>query len=74
MMRCIAGVLADVLLFAAYEFTTFSKAFCIFRTSTLMAPFLSYFILGEPVRRWDIIGVMVGFVGMLMLIRPFQGD
>ena len=73
-MRCVTGVLSDVLLFAAFEFTSFSKAFCIFQTNTLMAPFFSYLILGEKVKKWDIIGILIGFIGMLMLVRPFQDE
>ena len=72
-LRCVFGVLSDVLLFTAYEFTSFSKAFCIFFTNTLMAPFLSRAILGEPIKKWDIIGILCGFGGMLMLIQPFKG-
>ena len=68
LLRCMWGILSDVLLFVAFEFTSFSKAFCIFFTNTLMAPFLSYCILGEPVKKWDIIAVICGFVGMLMLV------
>ena len=47
LFRCIFGVLSDVLLFAAFEFTSFSKAFALFFTNTLMAPFLGKAILGE---------------------------
>ena len=71
-LRCIFGVLSDVLLFAAFEFTSFSKAFCLFFTNTLMAPFLGKAILGEPIKKWDIIGIICGFGGMLMLIQPFK--
>ena len=68
LLRCIFGVLSDVLLFASFEFTTFSKAFCLFFTNTLMAPFLGKAILGEQVKKWDIIGILFGFCGMLMLV------
>ena len=68
LLRCIFGVLSDVLLFVAFEFTSFSKAFALFFTNTLMAPFLSLAILGEPVKMWDIIAIVLGFCGMLMLI------
>ena len=72
LLRCTTGVLSDILLFVAFEMTSFSKAFSIFFTNTLMAPFLSFMILGEPIKKWDIIGILVGFGGMLMLIRPFK--
>ena len=68
MFRCIFGVLSDVLLFAAFEFTSFSKAFSLFFINTLMAPFLGQAILGEPIKKWDIIGILCGFGGMLMLV------
>lgn len=68
LLRCIFGVLSDVLLFVAFEYTSFSKAFCLFFTNTLMAPFLGKAILGEPIRKWDIIGILCGFSGMLMLV------
>ena len=68
LLRCIFGVLSDVLLFVSFEFTTFSKAFCLFFTNTLMAPFLGKAILGEQVKKWDIIGICFGFCGMLLLV------
>lgn len=68
MFRCIFGVLSDVLLFVAFEYTSFSKAFALFFTNTLMAPFLGKAILGEPIKKWDIIGILCGFSGMLMII------
>ena len=72
LLRCIFGVFSDVFLFAAFEFTSFSKAFCIYFTSTLMAPFLSRAILGEHIKKWDIFGIICGFAGMLLLVQPFK--
>ena len=71
LLRCIFGVLSDVSLFIAFEFTSFSKAFCLFFTNTLMAPFLGKAILGEPIKKWDIVAIVCGFAGMLMLVHPF---
>lgn len=67
-IRCITGVLSDILLFVAFDFTSFSRAFCLFFTNTLMAPFTAKAILGEPIKKWDIIGILFGFTGMLMII------
>ena len=36
-----------------------------------MCPFLARCILNEPIKTWDIIAVLVGFVGTLMLVQPF---
>ena len=74
LLRCIFGVLSDVLLFVAFEKTSFSKAFCLFFTNTLMAPFLGKAILGEPIKKWDVIGILCGFGGMLMLVQPFSSQ
>lgn len=72
LLRCVFGVLSDVLLFVAFEKTSFSKAFCLFFTNTLMAPFLGRAMLGEVVKKWDVIGILCGFAGMLLLIQPFK--
>jgi len=68
LLRCAFGVLSDILLFVAFEFTSFSKAFALFFTNTLMAPFLGRAILGEPIKLWDIIAILCGFGGLLMLV------
>ena len=74
LLRSMFGVLSDILLFIAFEFTSFSKAFALFFTNTLMAPFLSRAILGEPIKMWDIIAILCGFGGMLLLVHPFGGE
>ena len=68
LLRCIFGVFSDLLLFMAFEKTSFSKAFSLFFTNTLMAPFLGKAILGEPIKKWDVIAILCGFAGMLMLV------
>lgn len=73
-MRCVFGVLSDVLLFVAFDFTSFSKAFALFFTSTLLAPFLGRAILGEPIKKWDIIAIVCGFCGMLLLVNPLKAE
>ena len=37
-----------------------------------MCPFLAMCILGERIKLWDIIAVVLGFVGTLMLVQPFK--
>ena len=67
-MRCLVGFFSDVLLFVAFEYTSYAKAFCIFFTNTLMTPFLARYMLGEKIKKWDIIGIVFGFAGMILLI------
>ena len=40
-------------------------------TSTLMSPFFARVILGERIKKWDIISIMFGFSGMLILVHPW---
>lgn len=72
-LRCFTGCLCDLLMFLACQFTSYSKGFCLFMTNTLYCPFLAYFMLGEPVKTWDIIGITFGFTGMILLVQPWRG-
>jgi drug/metabolite transporter (DMT)-like permease len=69
--RSVTGVFCDVFLFLAYEYTNYSKGFCLFWAGGLVVPFLAYWIIGEPVKKWDIIGISSGIVGMLLIVRPW---
>ena len=55
-------------MFVAFQYTTYSKAFCLFYTNTFFNPFLAYYMIGEPLKKWDFVGISVGFVGMILLI------
>ena len=70
--RAGAGFLSDVLLFVAFHYTSYSKAFCLFFTCPLMCPFLARCLLGERIKLWDVIAVVLGFIGTLMLVQPFK--
>jgi drug/metabolite transporter (DMT)-like permease len=70
--RIICGFLADSLLFAAMNTTSYSRAFCLFFTNTLMSPFIASRMLGQPIKKWDIVGIIIGFLGMLMIVQPFD--
>ena len=70
--KAVWGFLSDILLFIAFKYTAYSKAFCLFFTCPLMCPFLARCIIGEQVKRWDIVAICLSFVGMLMLVQPFK--
>ena len=70
--RAGSGFLSDVLLFVAFHYTSYSKAFCLFFTCPLMCPFLARCLLGEKIKLWDVIAVVLGFIGTLMLVQPFK--
>jgi len=66
--RCVFGCACDLLMFYAYQYTSYSKAFCLYFTCTLYGPFLAAYILKEQVKKWYVIGIIFGFTGMLLLI------
>ena len=70
--RCLNGVLCDLLLFVSYEYISYSKGLCLFMTNTLFAPFLAHYMLKERIKLWDIIGIGLGFCGMICLIQPWK--
>jgi drug/metabolite transporter (DMT)-like permease len=70
--RVLVGYFSDALLFVATDMTSYAKAFCLLFTNTLMSPFIAKFMLGEKIKKWDIIGITIGFIGMLMIIQPFD--
>ena len=60
--------MSDIFLYMAFAYTNYSKAICIFFTNTLMLPFFARCILKEKILKWDVIGISVGFVGMILII------
>ena len=72
--RGLMGFLSDVLTFLAYNYTSFSKAQAIFFTNTLMIPFFALCILKEPLRKQDIIAIVISFVGMILIVQPFKTE
>lgn len=72
--RILAGFVADSLLFAAMNMTSYARAFALFFTNTLMSPFIAKSMLGEKVKNWDIVGIIIGFIGMLLIVQPFDDE
>jgi drug/metabolite transporter (DMT)-like permease len=71
-IRVFCGSFADVCLFLAFGYTNYSRAFCIFFTNNLMLPFMAKWILGEKVRFWDVVGIVSGFAGVLIMVQPWK--
>jgi drug/metabolite transporter (DMT)-like permease len=66
--RVTTGFVADCSLFLAFSFTNMSKAYCIFFTNNLMLPFFARCFIGEKFKLWDVIGIVFGFGGMILLV------
>jgi len=69
--RVIYGFISDALLFVSITMISYSKGFCLFFTNTLMGPFIARAMLGEEIKKWDMIGIAFGACGMLMIVQPF---
>lgn len=70
--RGVMGFFSDVLTFLAYNWTSYSKTQAIFFTNTLMIPFFALCMLKEPLRKQDIIAIVISFAGMILIIQPFK--
>lgn len=64
--------MSDVLLYMAFEYTDYSKAFCLFFTNTLMIPFLAKCLLKEQIKLIDIVALVFGFTGMILMVQPYK--
>lgn len=70
--RCITGFLTDVTMFMAFMYTAYSKAFCIHKMAPFLSPFAAKYALNEPIKQADITGIILGFVGMLLVLQPWK--
>ena len=70
--RCTCGFLSDVTLYLAFTYTSYSKAFCIHKMESLFSPFIAYYSLGEAVRAADMIGIVLGFTGVVLMLQPWR--
>jgi len=41
-------------------------------TGSLFVAFLASQLLDEQIKKWDIVGILLGFVGMVLLVRPWE--
>lgn len=71
-IRVITGCSMDVLLALAFQYTSFSKATCICFMNTLFIPVFSYIFNREKMIKWDFFGIIIGFIGMIMVIQPYK--
>ena len=72
LVRIIFGFFSDILLYMAFVYTSYSKAMCIFFLNTLMTPFFATCIIKEKLNKLDLIGILFGFFGMVLIIQPWR--
>ncbi len=68
--RSVIGTISLIATFKAFTYLPMADAQALFFTSSLFAPVMGWLFLGERVgtRRWG--AVLVGFLGMLIMVRP----
>jgi drug/metabolite transporter (DMT)-like permease len=71
-LRTLFGFAADLLLFVAFTYTTYSRANCIFFAHPMMLPFFAKALVGEKIKTWDLIGIVLGLSGTLLLVQPWK--
>jgi drug/metabolite transporter (DMT)-like permease len=67
-MRIVGGFFSDVFLYIAFNQTKYSKAVCLCFTNTLLIPFFGRCIIKEKILKYDVLAIIIGFAGMLMII------
>lgn len=71
--RSSAGVLAMIMGFYAYQKLPLADANALSFTRTLWLVPLAAFVLREPIGPWRIGAAVVGFIGVLIMLRPGAG-
>ena len=69
--RSVIGYLADIPLFVAQMFTSYSKSFVVLFTNTLMIPFFARTMINEKIFCIDVTSTIVGFIGLLFTVVPY---
>ena len=69
-LRGALGVLDILLIFTAFKLTPLAKVVALEMSSPLLATVLALVILGETIRVRRIAALVLGFMGMLVIVRP----
>ena len=72
-LRAVCGTAAFVMLVFALEHLILADAMVLAFTSPFWSILISAFVLGEVLRRWRIGAAVVGFCGVLMIVKPQGG-
>ncbi|WP_421857074.1 DMT family transporter [Oricola sp.] len=73
-LRGLAIVVANISFFTALAVIPLGEATALFFVAPLMITLLSIPLLGERVGPYRLGAVLVGFLGVLVMVRPWQGD
>lgn len=73
-LRALFGATAFMCSFAAVKYISISKSAVLVCTSTLYIPFLAQYFLGEQFKRFDIISLLLGFLGIVLINKTNATD
>ena len=73
-MRAFVGVSAMSCMFYAWGHLPLAQAALFKQTAPFFVPFIAFFWLGEQVSRVTKLAILVGFVGVVMVLNPAQGE
>jgi len=74
LMRMVFGYINNGLLYASLKLLSMSKATLLIWTQPMFVGVMSYFVLGERFTRFDTLGLILVFLGVVLLANPFQPD
>ncbi len=69
-LRSLVGTISLIATFKAFNALPMADAQALFFTSSLFVPILGYFLLKEKVGPYRLSAVLIGFLGMLVMVRP----
>lgn len=69
-VRSVIGTVSIVATFRAFNYLPMADAQALFFTASLFVPIMGYFFLREKVGPYRWSAVLVGFLGMLVIVRP----
>lgn len=71
-LRAFAGFVGISCVFNAVKYLPVATANCIIMTNPMWVAILSHFVLGETIGRLDMIGLVLAFIGVLLVNDPLN--
>jgi len=70
-LRGIFGTLAMLLFFYTITTIPLGEAITLNKTSPFFVTILAYYLINEKINRYTILALVIGFVGILLIVKPF---
>lgn len=60
----------NALLFVGQQYTTSGAAAIMYSLMPVVSPVFAYLLLGDRIARWDVAGILIGLVGVVVIVQP----